>query len=126
MSCGEFTEFLHEYLFGNLPAEDRVEFEKHLAECSWCVAYLDSYRKAIPLEQAAFAAPEDAPPPPQCARGVGPGHSACPVPLLVTFRQQTTHTALFPFFPSTGARVAACPMVGASAVTFPPSGHPKV
>ena len=62
MNCREFTEFLHEYLFGNLPAGERAEFEAHLAECPWCVAYLDSYRKTIALEQAAFAA-EDAPPP---------------------------------------------------------------
>jgi anti-sigma factor RsiW len=63
MNCREFTEFLHEYLLGNLPAGQRAEFEKHLAECPWCVAYLDGYRKTIQLEQAAFAAPEDAPPP---------------------------------------------------------------
>jgi anti-sigma factor RsiW len=63
MNCREFTEFLHEYLFGNLPAAERAEFEKHLAECPWCVAYLDSYRKTIQLGQAAFAASEDAPAP---------------------------------------------------------------
>src|SRR5262249_12971784 len=63
MNCREFTEFLHEYLFGNLPAGERSEFDKHLAECPWCVAYLDSYRKTIELEQAAFASPGDAPPP---------------------------------------------------------------
>jgi anti-sigma factor RsiW len=63
MNCREFTEFLHEYLFGDLPAEHRAEFDKHLAECPWCVAYLDSYRKTIELEKAAFSAPEDAPPP---------------------------------------------------------------
>jgi anti-sigma factor RsiW len=61
MNCREFTEFLHEYLFGNLPAEERAEFDKHLAECPWCVAYLDSYRKTIQLEQTAFSGPEDAP-----------------------------------------------------------------
>jgi anti-sigma factor RsiW len=59
MNCREFTEFLHEYLFGNLPAEERAEFDKHLAKCPWCVAYLDSYRKTIELEQAAFVAAED-------------------------------------------------------------------
>ena len=63
MNCREFTEFLLEYLFGNLPAEERAEFDKHLAECPWCVAYLDSYQKTIELEQAAFSDPEDAPPP---------------------------------------------------------------
>ena len=63
MNCREFTEFLHEYLFSNLPAEERAEFDKHLAECPWCVAYLDSYQKTIQLEQAAYSASEDAPPP---------------------------------------------------------------
>ena len=61
MNCREFTEFLHEYLFGNLSAEERAEFDKHLAECPWCVAYLDSYQKTIQLEHAAFSAPEDTP-----------------------------------------------------------------
>jgi anti-sigma factor RsiW len=63
MNCREFTEFLHEYLFGNLPAQERLEFEKHLAECPWCVAYLDSYRKTLQLEKAAFAADDEASPP---------------------------------------------------------------
>jgi anti-sigma factor RsiW len=63
MNCREFTEFLHEYLFGNLSEEERAEFEKHLAECPWCVAYLDSYKKTIQLEQAAFTASPDALPP---------------------------------------------------------------
>jgi anti-sigma factor RsiW len=63
MNCREFTEFLHEYLFGHLPDAELAEFEKHLAECPWCVAYLDSYRKTLQLEQAAFSAPEDTPPP---------------------------------------------------------------
>jgi anti-sigma factor RsiW len=62
MNCREFTEFLHEYLFGNLPADERAEFDKHMAECPWCVAYLDSYQKTIQLEQTAFSVPEDAPP----------------------------------------------------------------
>ncbi len=63
MNCREFTEFLHEYFSGNLSSLERTEFDKHLAECPWCVAYLDSYRKTIQLEQAAFAVAEDEPPP---------------------------------------------------------------
>ena len=65
MNCREFTEFLHEYLFGDLPAAERTEFDKHLAECPWCVAYLDSYRKTMQLEQAAFSTADDTPPPPE-------------------------------------------------------------
>jgi len=61
MTCREFTAFLDEYLFGNLPTDKRAEFENHLAECPWCVAYLDSYQKTIALEKAAFAGPENAP-----------------------------------------------------------------
>ena len=63
MNCREFTEFLHEYLFGNLSAEERTEFDTHLAECPWCVAYLDSYRKTIELEQAAFRTSDQGPAP---------------------------------------------------------------
>jgi anti-sigma factor RsiW len=63
MNCREFTEFLHEYLFGDLPAEEKTAFEGHLAECPWCVSYLDSYRKTLQLEMAAFDDTQDAPPP---------------------------------------------------------------
>ena len=62
MNCREFTEFLHEYLFGDLPAAERAEFEKHLAECPWCVAYLDSYQKTIQFGKAAFTHADDAVP----------------------------------------------------------------
>jgi anti-sigma factor RsiW len=63
MNCREFTEFLHEYLFGNLPAEERAEFDKHLAECPWCIAYLDSYKKTILLEKDAFSTSGNGSPP---------------------------------------------------------------
>lgn len=63
MTCREFTEFLLDYLGGNLPAEQRAEFDRHLAECPWCVAYLDSHQKTIQLERVAFDMPEDASPP---------------------------------------------------------------
>ena len=63
ITCREFTEFLHDYLFDDLPAEERLTFETHLAECPCCVAYLDSYRKTMQLAQAALFIPEDAPPP---------------------------------------------------------------
>jgi anti-sigma factor RsiW len=63
MNCREFTEFLHDYLFGDLPARERAEFEKHLAECPWCVAYLDSYKKTILLTKEAFSASGNGSPP---------------------------------------------------------------
>lgn len=63
MTCRDFTEFLHEYLFGNLSAEERSVFEMHLAECPGCVAYLHSYRKTIHLEKEAICPSDTAPPP---------------------------------------------------------------
>jgi anti-sigma factor RsiW len=63
MNCREFTEFLHDYLVGGLLAKMRAEFDRHLAECPWCVAYLDSYKKTMQFARDAFPAPEDAPPP---------------------------------------------------------------
>ena len=74
MNCREFTEFLHQYLFDDLPVEERAEFEKHLAECPWCVAYLDSYKKTILLTRNAFDANGNGKLLPT-RRGAGPGHS---------------------------------------------------
>jgi len=58
MSCREFTDLILEYLFGIGLAVERAEFDRHLAECPDCVAYLDSYQKTIQIEQAAFSNPD--------------------------------------------------------------------
>jgi anti-sigma factor RsiW len=63
MNCREVSEFLQEYLSGALPPEQRAEFHRHLAECPWCLAYLNSYQQTIQLERAAFAVPEGDDPP---------------------------------------------------------------
>jgi anti-sigma factor RsiW len=57
MSCRTFIEFLSEYLAGELTEAERVEFEAHLAECSWCVAYLENYRQTIRLGKEALVQP---------------------------------------------------------------------
>src|SRR5262249_36613641 len=79
--------------------------------------------KDPPTGRTCVGRPRGCPAPRRCARGVGPGHSPCPAPPLLSFGQQTTHTTLLPFLPATRARAAAFPTVGASAVTFLPSGH---
>jgi anti-sigma factor RsiW len=58
MTCREFIDFLLEYLSGGFSANERAEFEMHLAECPDCVAYLQSYKETIQLSKAAFADPE--------------------------------------------------------------------
>ena len=55
MTCRTFIEFLMEYLNGELPAEEHADFEAHLAECPWCVAYLQTYQEAIRLGKTVFA-----------------------------------------------------------------------
>src|SRR5579859_5918549 len=60
MNCREFLDFLNEYLGGDLSPVERTEFDKHLAECPWCVAYLDNYRKTILLARSSVSTSEAA------------------------------------------------------------------
>jgi anti-sigma factor RsiW len=49
------AEFLADYLDGSLDAEVRRRFERHLAECPDCVAYLRSYATTIALARGSHA-----------------------------------------------------------------------
>jgi anti-sigma factor RsiW len=55
VTCRTFIEFLLEYLNDELPADERAEFEAHLAECPWCVSYLQTYQESVRLGKAVFA-----------------------------------------------------------------------
>jgi anti-sigma factor RsiW len=59
VTCRDFVDFLIEYFSGELGEGERTEFERHLAECPACVAYLDTYRRTIQLLKAAYVHPED-------------------------------------------------------------------
>jgi len=66
MTCRKFTDFLMEYLSGELSARERTEFEWHLADCPDCAAYLKSYEETVKLGKASFpdldaAVPQDVP-----------------------------------------------------------------
>jgi anti-sigma factor RsiW len=53
-TCQEVIDLLDDYVAGDLP-RDRVEdFERHLAFCVSCVAYLASYRETIRSAQFAL------------------------------------------------------------------------
>lgn len=49
MNCRECTDFLIDYLNGDLPAAQQRVFEGHLELCPPCVAYLESYRATLAL-----------------------------------------------------------------------------
>ena len=61
LPCREVIEFLADYLDGSLPAETRVEFERHLAVCASCTAYLASYRETIRVARSVDDVVKDAP-----------------------------------------------------------------
>jgi anti-sigma factor RsiW len=66
ITCRELIDFIADYLEDRLDANDRREFDRHLAVCPSCVNYLDAYKKTIALGKQALA-PSDEP-----ARGVAP------------------------------------------------------
>ncbi len=47
MACRELVGVITDYLEGRLPKDDSRRFEAHLAECPYCVAYLDQMRRTI-------------------------------------------------------------------------------
>jgi anti-sigma factor RsiW len=55
LSCRDVADFLMAYEDGELSAEEQREFDRHLAVCPDCVAYLASYRATVALGKRAFA-----------------------------------------------------------------------
>jgi anti-sigma factor RsiW len=47
MACNELVEVVTDYLEGTLDEEDRVRFEAHLAECPYCLDYVEQFRQTI-------------------------------------------------------------------------------
>ena len=55
MTCREATEFIMDYLTGQLAGDVVARFERHLSRCEACRTYLASYRATLAMEQDAFA-----------------------------------------------------------------------
>jgi anti-sigma factor RsiW len=49
LTCRELVDLVTDYLEGALPADERLDFERHLVWCSWCREYLDQMRTTIEL-----------------------------------------------------------------------------
>jgi anti-sigma factor RsiW len=54
VTCREVSEFIADYLSGDIPDDVRVRFERHLTRCRNCQTYLASYKAAIDLGRRAF------------------------------------------------------------------------
>jgi anti-sigma factor RsiW len=61
LTCQELIEFLAAYVDGELAAEERARFDRHLAVCPHCVDYLHGYRESIRLGKAAAADVDEVP-----------------------------------------------------------------
>ena len=63
LTCRELIDFIDSYRDHELTSEQRTEFERHLAVCPSCVAYLNTYEQAILLARSAAneQAPENVP-----------------------------------------------------------------
>lgn len=60
ITCQHLIDFIGEYIDGALAPSARFEFERHLAVCPSCVAYLDGYRKTVALGKC-LVTPSDEP-----------------------------------------------------------------
>jgi anti-sigma factor RsiW len=49
LTCKELVELITNYLEGAMSAEERAQFEAHLAECVGCTVYLQQMRTTISL-----------------------------------------------------------------------------
>jgi anti-sigma factor RsiW len=47
LSCRELIELVTDYLEGALPPTDVARFERHIAGCDGCTAYLAQFRQVI-------------------------------------------------------------------------------
>jgi anti-sigma factor RsiW len=60
VTCRECAEFLSDYLEGDLPADVREVFERHLSRCPNCETYLEQFRATVLAGQMAFSEERDA------------------------------------------------------------------
>lgn len=70
LTCEEVIGFLLEYLDHELEPEEERNFERHLAICPSCVAYLATYRESIRLARGAEASAPVPEPAPELVRAI--------------------------------------------------------
>jgi predicted anti-sigma-YlaC factor YlaD len=70
MTCLDFVDFLIDYYEGLLAPQERAIFDEHLAECSWCRAYLDQYRAALLLSKESYTEVDVGDPPDELIQAI--------------------------------------------------------
>lgn len=66
MTCRELSDFVLDYVAGDLPVALRQAFDRHLDACGNCQIYLDSYRTTVRASRAALGdEPAGLPPMPE-------------------------------------------------------------
>jgi anti-sigma factor RsiW len=58
VTCREFSDFILDYLSGELGDDVKARFERHLSRCPHCPEYLHQYEDAIRAGRTAFGALE--------------------------------------------------------------------
>ena len=63
LTCQQLIDFIMSYLDGELPADQRTEFDRHMSACPSCVDYLKTYEKTVALAKSCSteAIPEEVP-----------------------------------------------------------------
>jgi len=59
VNCRECTDFLIDYLNGDLPPAQQRVFEGHLELCQTCVTFIESYRKTQKLGELVREEPQE-------------------------------------------------------------------
>ena len=62
ITCREFEDFILRYLDGELSAQQKKVFERHMKLCRECRDYLEAYRRTVEIGQAVFAEPDESVP----------------------------------------------------------------
>lgn len=53
LTCRDATDFLTAYVDNELQGSVRLAFDRHLAECSWCRTYLETYKQTVEMGKSA-------------------------------------------------------------------------
>jgi anti-sigma factor RsiW len=61
VTCREFTDFIIDYVSGELPSDVSAAFERHIARCPDCHTYLTQYQTTVAAGRQALAADDHVP-----------------------------------------------------------------